>query len=67
MCIRDRTMTDKQARAEVLKKIERILYDDGALIPVHWPHLTWAARKNVEIGSIVNVIDMPYLGDLVMQ
>jgi peptide/nickel transport system substrate-binding protein len=60
-------MTDKQARAEVLKKIERILYDDGALIPVHWPHLTWAARKNVEIGSIVNVIDMPYLGDLVMQ
>ena len=67
LTLQTQTMTDKQARAEVLKKIERILYDDGALIPLHWPHLSWAARKNVEIGSIVNVIDMPYLGDLVMQ
>jgi peptide/nickel transport system substrate-binding protein len=60
-------MTDRKVRAEVLKKIERILYDDAALIPVHWQHLSWAARKNVEIGPIVNVIDMPYLDDLVIN
>jgi peptide/nickel transport system substrate-binding protein len=60
-------MTDPKARAEVLKKIERILYEDAALIPLHWQHLSWAARKNVEIGAVVNVIDMPYLGDLVME
>jgi len=61
------TMTDPKARAEVLKKIERILYDDAALIPLHWQHLSWAARNNVKIGAVVNVIDMPYLGDLVIE
>jgi peptide/nickel transport system substrate-binding protein len=61
------TMTDQEARAETLKKIERILYDDAALIPLHWQHLSWAARNNVKIGAVVNVIDMPYLGDLVIE
>ena len=51
----------------MLKKIERILYDDAALMPMHWQHLSWAARKNVRIEPVINVIDMPYLGDLVMQ
>jgi peptide/nickel transport system substrate-binding protein len=61
------TMTDPKARAETLKKIERVLYDDAALIPLHWQHLSWAARNNVEIEPVVNVIDMPYLGDLVIE
>ncbi len=61
------TMTDPEARAATLKKIERILYDDAALIPLHWQHLSWAARNNVNIGAVVNVIDMPYLGDLVIE
>ena len=60
-------MTDPKARAEVLKKIERILYDDAALVPLHWQHLSWAARNNVRIEPVVNVIDMPYLGDLVIE
>jgi peptide/nickel transport system substrate-binding protein len=60
-------MTDPQARAEVMKKIERILYDDAGLLPLHWQHLSWAARKNVRIDGVVNVIDMPYLGDLVIE
>ncbi len=60
-------MTDQKARADVLRKIERILYDDAALVPLHWQHLSWAARKNVDIGAVVNVIDMPYLGDLVIH
>ncbi len=60
-------ITDPKARAEALKKIERILYDDAALIPLHWQHLSWAARKGVNIGAVVNVIDMPYLGDLVIE
>jgi peptide/nickel transport system substrate-binding protein len=60
-------MTDPKARAEALQKIERILYDDAALLPLHWQHLSWAARKNVRIDKVVNVIDMPYLGDLVIE
>lgn len=61
------TMTDAKARAEVLKQIERILYEDAALVPLHWQHLSWAAHKNVHIEAVVNVLDMPYLGDLVMD
>jgi peptide/nickel transport system substrate-binding protein len=67
LTLETQTMTDPEARAEVLKKIERILYDDAALIPLHWQHLSWAARDNVKIGAVVNVIDMPYLGDLVIE
>ena len=67
LTIQSQTMTDPEMRGPVLKKVERILYDDAALVPLHWPHLTWAASKNVHIGPVVNVIDMPYLADLVID
>jgi len=67
LTLQTQTMTDKAARALVLQKIERLLYDDAALVPLHWPHLSWAARKNVHIEPVLNVIDMPYLGDLVIE
>jgi peptide/nickel transport system substrate-binding protein len=67
LTLQTQTMTDAKARSDALKQIERILYDDAALIPLHWQHLSWAARNNVKIGNVVNVIDMPYLGDLVME
>ena len=38
-----------------------------ALVPLHWQHLSWAAAKSVNIEPVLNVIDFPYLGDLVMQ
>lgn len=67
LTLETQTMTDPKARAAALQNIERILYDDAALIPLHWQHLSWAARNNVRIGAVVNVIDMPYLGDLVIE
>jgi peptide/nickel transport system substrate-binding protein len=67
LTLETQTMTDPKARAEVLQNIERILYDGAALIPLHWQHLSWAARNNVKLGAVVNVIDMPYLGDLVIE
>jgi peptide/nickel transport system substrate-binding protein len=67
LTVETQTMTDPKARAEMLRKIERILYDDAAVLPLQWPHLSWAARNNVKIGPVVNVIDMPYLGDLVIE
>jgi peptide/nickel transport system substrate-binding protein len=67
LTLETQTMTDADARAAVLKKIERILYDDAAVLPLQWQHLAWGARKNVKIGPVVNVIDMPYLGDLVIE
>jgi len=67
LTLETQTMTDPEERAKVLKRIEHILYDDAALVPLQWQHLAWAARKNVKIGPVVNVIDMPYLGDLVIE
>ncbi len=67
LTLETQTMTDPSARAEVLKRIEGILHEDGALVPLHWQHLSWAARKGVHIAPVVSVIDMPYLGDLVMD
>ena len=67
LTLQTQTMTDRDARAAVLKKIERILYDDAAILPLQWQHLAWAAQKNVKIDPVVNVIDMPYLGDLVIE
>ena len=61
------TMSDPAARAEVLKKIERILSEDAAMLPIQWQHLAWGSRKNVNIEPIVNAIDMPYLADLVID
>ena len=59
-----RSMNDLQLRAQLLQRIEQILYDDAAFIPLHWQHLAWAARKGVHIEEVVNVMNMPYLGDL---
>jgi peptide/nickel transport system substrate-binding protein len=67
LTIETQTMTDRDARASTLRKIERLIYDDAALLPLHWPQLSWAARNNVKIDAVVNVIDMPYLGDLVIE
>ena len=59
--------TDEAKRAEMLKQVERILYEDAAFVPLHWQNLAWAARKGVDIEKIVNVMNFPYLGDLVIQ
>jgi peptide/nickel transport system substrate-binding protein len=67
LTLQTQSMTDRTARSAVLRQIERILYEDGAIVPLHWQHLSWAAAKTVHIADVVNVIDMPYLGDLVMD
>ncbi len=67
LTMQTQTMTDPAARAEVLKKIERILSEDAAMLPIQWQHLAWGSRKNVNIEPIVNAIDMPYLADLVID
>ncbi len=59
--------TDDARRAEMLQDIEQILYDDAAFVPFHWQNLAWGARKGVNIGAVVNAMNFPYLGDLVME
>jgi peptide/nickel transport system substrate-binding protein len=61
------TMTDDEERAKVLQDIEKILHDDAAFVPLHWQDLAWAARTGVHIEDVVNVMNFPYLGDLVID
>ncbi|MDV2858994.1 ABC transporter substrate-binding protein [Oceanimonas sp. AH20CE76] len=59
--------TDGDKREAMLQKAERILYDDAAFVPLHWQDLAWGARNNVQAEAVVNAMDFPYLGDLVVE
>ncbi len=59
--------TDVAKRTEMLQKIETILYDEAAFIPLHWQDLAWGARKGVHGERIVNALNFPYFGDLVVD
>jgi len=61
------TETDEQKRADMLQKVEQILYDEAAFVPLHWQDLAWAARAGVDIEPVLNVMNFPYLGDLVIE
>lgn len=59
--------TDTAKRTAMLQEIEQILYDDAAFVPLHWQNLAWASSTGLAIEPIVNVMNFPYLGDLVAQ
>jgi peptide/nickel transport system substrate-binding protein len=59
--------TDQAKRAEMLQQMETILYEDAAFIPLHWQNLAWGARAGVGANKIVNALNFPYFGDLVVE
>ncbi|WP_297483775.1 ABC transporter substrate-binding protein [uncultured Photobacterium sp.] len=59
--------TDPAKRIAMLKQIEVTLYNDAAFVPLHWQSTAWGARNNVHAGAIVNSMEMPYFGDLVVD
>jgi len=59
--------TNLEKRAAMLKKIEKILYDDVAFIPFHWQNHSYGARKNLMVKPIINTMNFPYFGDLVIK
>lgn len=59
--------TDQAKRAEMLQQMEQILYDEAAFIPLHWQNLAWGARDGVQAEKIVNALNFPYFGDLVVE
>jgi len=59
--------TDLAKRAKILQEIEQILYDDAAFIPFHWQNHSYAGKKNIDIAPVVNTMNFPYLGDLVIN
>jgi peptide/nickel transport system substrate-binding protein len=59
--------TDLKKRTDILKQIEQILYDDAAFVPFHWQNHSYAGKNKVDIKPIVNTMNFPYLGDLVIK
>ncbi|QFU01663.1 Periplasmic dipeptide transport protein precursor [Halomonas sp. THAF5a] len=58
---------DLEKRAEMLQQVEQTLYDEAAFVPLHWQDLAWASAANVDIEPVLNVMNFPYLGDLVIH
>ncbi|SHH77737.1 ABC transporter substrate-binding protein [Cognatishimia maritima] len=61
------TETDPAKRGEALQKLEAMLYDEAAFIPLHWQNLAWGAKDNMNAEDIVNALNFPYFGDLVVS
>jgi len=59
--------TDSAKRSQMLKNVEATLYNDAAFVPLHWQNLAWGAKSNVQIKPIVNAMNFPYFGDLVVK
>ncbi|QNI03278.1 ABC transporter substrate-binding protein [Halomonas sp. SH5A2] len=59
--------TDVEKRNEMLREAEAMLYEDVGYITLHWQNLAYAAAEGVEIEPVVNALDFPYLGDLVID
>lgn len=59
--------TDPAKRAQMLQQVETTLYNDAAFVPLHWQNLAWGAKSNVKISPIVNAMNFPYFGDLVVK
>ncbi len=59
--------TDRNKRAQIMQKIEKIIYDEAGFIPLHWQNLAWATSRKVDAKPILNVMNFPYLGDLVVK
>ncbi|WP_319467463.1 ABC transporter substrate-binding protein [uncultured Pseudodesulfovibrio sp.] len=61
------TETDTTKRSGMLQEIEKIQYDEAGFIPLHWQHLSWASKTGMNTDDIVNVMNFPYFGDLVVK
>ncbi|MCW8329480.1 ABC transporter substrate-binding protein [Photobacterium sp. SDRW27] len=59
--------TDPAKRAQILQKVEATLYNEAAFVPLHWQNLAWGASSSLQIKPIVNAMNFPYFGDLVVE
>ena len=59
--------TDPAKRTAMLQQVEKTLYDEAAFIPLHWQNLAWGASSKAGVSKVVNVMDFPYMGDLVVK
>ncbi|MBG0789081.1 MAG: ABC transporter substrate-binding protein [Desulfovibrionaceae bacterium] len=61
------TETDPAKRAADCQEVEKIQYDEAGFIPLHWQNLSWASKANMNTEEVVNVMNFPYFGDMVVK
>ncbi|MEA1968787.1 MAG: ABC transporter substrate-binding protein [Thermodesulfobacteriota bacterium] len=61
------SQTDLAKRADLLKEIEQILYDEAAFIPFHWQNHSYAGKKELGIAPVINSMNFPYFGDMIIK
>jgi len=59
--------TDLEKRAKMLQEIEQLIYDEAAYVPFHWQNHSFGVKKGVKAQPIINTLNFPYLGDLVIE
>ncbi len=59
--------TDLDKRAAMLQEVEQILYDEAAFIPFHWQNHSYGAKRNIQVKPIINAMNFPYFGDIVVD
>ncbi len=62
-----RSTIEPAVRSRILKKVERLLYADAAFVPLHWQNYAYAARKGIDLAPVLNLMNIPYLSDLVVD
>lgn len=67
LTLKAQTETDLTVRKAILQKIERRLYEEAAFVPLHWQNHSYAAKPNVDVKPIINTMNFPYFGDLVVK
>ncbi|MEH0018359.1 MAG: ABC transporter substrate-binding protein [Desulfobacter sp.] len=67
MALAVQSETDIAKRSAMLQEIEQILYDDAAFVPFHWQNHSYGAKNNLRVQPIINVMNFPYIGDLVIE
>jgi peptide/nickel transport system substrate-binding protein len=67
MTLAAQSETDLDKRAKILKDIEAILYEDAAFVPFHWQNHSYGAKNRYDVKPIVNTMNFPYFGDLVVK
>ncbi|NDV19005.1 ABC transporter substrate-binding protein [Pseudodesulfovibrio sp. JC047] len=67
LTIAAQTETDTDKRAAMCKEVEKIQYDEAGYIPLHWQNLSWASKDNMNTSEVVNVMNFPYFGDLIVK
>ena len=61
------TETDMDKRKAQCQEAEKIQFDEAGFIPLHWQNLSWASKSNMDTEKVVNVMNFPYFGDLVVK